>query len=86
MKATLDTDRVNSPMRRKVWPDDYTKPGDDHGVRCPKCNCPRTTVDYLRHNIGQLNRRRRVCGNCGREFWTNERALGKPAPTPASPA
>jgi hypothetical protein len=76
----LTTDRLNDPMRRKVWPDDYETPGDDHGVRCPKCNCPRTTVDYTRHSIGQRNQRRRICGNCGHDFQTYEKAAGKIGP------
>ena len=60
--------------QRKKWPDDYDTADDDHGVRCPKCNCPRTRVTYTRHSIGGRNRRRRVCCNCGREFHTYERA------------
>lgn len=70
----LTTDAVNAPMRRKVWPDDYMGAQDEHGVRCPKCNCARTNVIYTRHSIGKRNHRRRKCGHCGHEFSTYERA------------
>lgn len=70
----IDTDRLNEPMRRKVWPDDYMDPDDDCGVRCPRCKCPRTHVRYTRHSIGARNHRRRECGNCGHVFSTYERA------------
>ena len=75
--SNLDAVPKTNPMRRKVWPDDYTTPGDDHGVRCPKCNCPRTKVTYTRHSVGQRNLRRRECGHCGHEFPTYERVAGK---------
>ena len=64
---------LNNPLRRRVWPDDYMSAEDDHGVRCPKCNCPRTAVTYTRHSIGERNHRRRRCGHCGYEFSTYER-------------
>jgi hypothetical protein len=70
----MNADPMQNPMRRKVWPDDYAGPGDDHGVRCPRCNCPRTRVTYTRHSIGARNHRRRECGHCGHEFSTYERA------------
>ncbi len=73
MESDLTGERVNSPMRRKVWPDDYQGDGDDHGVRCPKCNCADTRVVYTRHSIGARNHRRRKCRHCGREFSTYER-------------
>jgi len=69
----LTGQRLNDPMRRKVWPDDYSSEEDDHGVRCPKCNCPDTRVVYTRHSIGERNHRRRKCRACGHEFSTYER-------------
>ena len=73
MNDRLNTDPVNEPMRRRVWPDDYMDEASDHGVRCPRCNCPRTRVTYTRHSIGQRNLRRRECGHCGHLFPTYER-------------
>jgi hypothetical protein len=70
----MNADPMQNPMRRKVWPDDYTAPGDDHGVRCPKCACPRTRVLYTRHSVGARNLRKRECEHCGHEFPTYERA------------
>lgn len=70
----MDAVPMQNPMRRRVWPDDYTGVGDDHGVRCPKCNCPRTRVYYMRHYTGARNHRRRTCEHCGHEFSTYERA------------
>jgi hypothetical protein len=77
--SNLDAVPMTNPMRRKIWPDDYSTPGDDHGVGCPKCGCKRTRVIYTRHNIGARNHRRRECGNasCGHEFSTYERVAGK---------
>jgi len=69
---SMETDTFNAPMTRKRWPDDYMS-NDDHGVRCPKCNCPRTKVVYTRHSVGERNHRRRECGHCGHEFSTFER-------------
>lgn len=66
--------KLNDPVRRRKWPDDYMDEEDAHGVRCPKCNCPRTHVIYTRHSIGARNHRRRACDNCGRVFSTYERA------------
>ena len=76
MTDTMNAVPFSAPMRRKVWPDDYQADGDDRGVRCPKCRCPRTKVWYTRHSVGKLNHRRRVCENCGHEFSTYERAAG----------
>jgi len=73
MASDLTGDRVNDPMRRRVWPDDYNGSEDDHGVRCPKCNCADTRVIYTRHSIGKRNLRNRKCRNCGHEFPTYER-------------
>ena len=62
-------------QERKKWPEDYLpKDGDKRGVRCPRCNCARTRVDYTRHKPGGTNQRRRTCANCGREFVTWETA------------
>jgi hypothetical protein len=63
--------------RRRKWPDDFMQDepgGGSCGVRCPKCNCPRTKVDYTRHSIGCRNLRRRTCENCGHQFPTYEKA------------
>ena len=72
--SKLEADPPYNAMRRKVWPDDYAGPQDDRGVRCPKCNCPRTRVNYTRHSVGGRNLRRRECANCGNQFPTFERA------------
>jgi len=69
----LETVPFTSEMTRKKWPDDYMTGEDDRGVRCPKCNCPRTRVVYTRHSVGARNHRRRRCGHCGHEFSTYER-------------
>ena len=70
----LTGQRLNDPMRRKVWPDDYNGDSDDDiGVRCPKCNCADTRVGYTRHRREGTNLRKRRCRNCGREFVTYER-------------
>jgi transposase-like protein len=70
----LTTPRINVSMARKVWPDDYEQDAsDDHGIRCPKCNCPRTRVTHTRHSVGKRNLRRRECENCGYTFPTYER-------------
>jgi len=77
MQSELTGQRLNDPMRRKVWPDDFR--GDDDGdgatvgVRCPKCNCADTRVNYTRHRAGAMNLRSRKCRNCGRVFPTYER-------------
>ena len=73
MSDDLTGERLNNPMRRRVWPDDYNGDGEDHGVRCPKCNCADTRVFRTRHSIGARNQRRRRCRNCGHEFSTYER-------------
>jgi len=75
MKEELITDRVNDPMRRRVWPDDYQGDGDDHGVRCPKCNCADTRVDQHRKTYGNRNMRDRICRHCGHEFRSCEKAV-----------
>lgn len=67
--------RVNNPMHRKVWPTDYEQPGETHGVRCPKCNCPRSKVTHTRHSMGGRNMRRRTCGNCGHNYPTFEKTI-----------
>jgi hypothetical protein len=69
----MDTVPMSTPMTRRKWPDDYGGGEDDHGVRCPKCNCPDTRVQYTRHSIGERNHRRRRCRHCGHEFSTYER-------------
>jgi len=61
--------------RRRTWPNDYGGGKDDRGVRCPKCNCARTSVQYMRHRSGGANLRRRQCEHCGHTFPTHERAL-----------
>ena len=66
----MDTEPTRT---RKRWPDDYEQPGDDHGIRCPRCWCKRTRVVYIRHSIGERNHRRRECGNCGHVFSTFEK-------------
>ena len=73
MDSTLTGQRINDPMRRKVWPDDYGDDDDDIGVRCPKCNCADTRVGYTRHRREGTNLRKRRCRNCGREFATYEK-------------
>ncbi len=70
----MNTLPPDNSMRRKVWPDDYMDGETDHGVRCPKCNCPDTRVYYTRHSVGERNHRRRRCRHCGHEFSTYERA------------
>lgn len=58
---------------RKVWPDDYLKEGrDDTGIRCPNCNCPRSTVYNTLPTYGNRRRRIRICRNCGKRFSTFE--------------
>jgi len=73
MSDELIGDRVNDPMRRRVWPDDYQGDGDDHGVRCPKCNCADTRVGQTDHVYNKRNQRKRKCRACGYEFLTYER-------------
>lgn len=68
---SLKTDPRTQPMQRRKWPDDYIDTSD--GIRCPKCRCPRTRVDYTRHKPGAMNVRRRTCELCGRQFITYER-------------
>lgn len=64
------------PTRRK-WPDDYMADDIDQtaGMRCPACNCPRSTVYYTRQNQPQVTTRRRICQHCGRKFTTIERKI-----------
>ena len=45
------------------------------GIRCPRCNCPRHTVVYVRHRQG-VTRRVCVCDLCGRRFRTTEKTIG----------
>ena len=55
------------------------------GIRCPKCNCPRTTVAYTRHRKGGTFRVL-TCDLCLKRFTTMERIAGDqpaPADTPA---
>jgi len=73
MTDDLTGERLNNPMRRRIWPDDYQGDGDDHGVRCPRCNCADTRIKKMRHPIGRRNRRLRLCRNCGHKFLTYER-------------
>ena len=75
MTTDLTSQRLNDPLRRKVWPDDYKGDGTQEaiGVRCPSCNCADTRVDYTRHRAARTNMRKRICRACGREFTTYER-------------
>jgi len=69
------TEQLNTGgTARRKWPDDYMSDDPEkHGVRCPKCNCPRTKVSYIRHTVGGRNHRRRECCHCGAVFSTWER-------------
>lgn len=58
--------------KRKVWPTDYTSPGDTVGISCPKCGCKRSAVHYVRNREGGNRIRQRICGNCGKSFRTYE--------------
>jgi len=73
MASDLTGDRMNDPLRRRVWPDDYNGSEDDHGVRCPKCNCPRIRVGYTRPAYGKRIKRKRICMHCGHGWLTFEK-------------
>ena len=45
------------------------------GIRCPRCQCPRHTVVYVRHKHG-TTRRVRICDLCQRRIVTVEKAIG----------
>jgi len=58
---------------RKVWPTDYHSDADtDSGIRCPKCNCPRSHVRNTAATYGNRRWRRRVCANCAHKWTTFE--------------
>ena len=58
---------------RKKWPDDYIVEGtEDSGIRCPKCNCPRSSVYKTMQTYGNRRRRIRICRNCGKRYSTFE--------------
>ncbi len=60
-------------MSRKVWPTDYVADDDtEKGIRCPKCNCPRSSVRNTANTYGNRRWRRRVCANCGHKWTTFE--------------
>jgi hypothetical protein len=42
------------------------------GVRCPKCWCRDTRVEYT-YDVDGGRRRKRMCRNCGGEFATTEK-------------
>lgn len=58
---------------RKKWPDDYIDKVamGNTGPKCPKCECARSSVSYVRH-IGNVTVRSRICGNCGERYNTTE--------------
>ncbi len=43
------------------------------GIKCPKCGCPDSSVDYTRRRPGKVVRRR-VCDHCDARFPTFETA------------
>jgi predicted nucleic acid-binding Zn-ribbon protein len=58
---------------RRKWPSEFIKKGADKiGIACPKCGCKDLRVTNSLPSANGSRRRRRVCRNCGRVFYTNE--------------
>lgn len=48
---------------------------DDQGIRCPRCNCPRSEVTHTRKKWGRVTIRYRICRFCRARFRTSERLI-----------
>lgn len=56
----------------------------NHGLRCPECGCPESSVYRTTQKLDKIIRER-ICGNCKRQFLTRETVACIPDETMRGP-